>query len=93
MAWLRDLRLDHVRAQLRASADGEAGVGAAIKVADVAARYGFYHLGHFAAHYRRRFGELPSETVGGARPCDDMPTHTSHRLVTASPFCLSPSAA
>jgi AraC-like DNA-binding protein len=31
-------------------------------VSDIAARYGFFHLGHFAEGYRRRFGETPSET-------------------------------
>jgi AraC-like DNA-binding protein len=93
MAWLRDLRLDHVRAQLKASADGSSGVGQAIKVADIAARYGFYHLGHFAAHYRRRFGELPSETAGVAAAREAAPTPASRHRVTATPFCASQSAA
>jgi transcriptional regulator GlxA family with amidase domain len=67
MAWLRELRLEKVRAELQARPTGHDGVGTAIKVADVAARFGFFHLGHFAAHYRRRFGELPSETASGAQ--------------------------
>lgn len=61
MAWLRELRLEHVRSRLQAPAD--AAGGEAVRVADVAARFGFFHLGRFAAHYRRRFGELPSETA------------------------------
>jgi transcriptional regulator GlxA family with amidase domain len=58
MVFLRELRLDRVRAALlAASTDGRVP-----KVCDVAARYGFFHLGHFASHYRLRFGETPSET-------------------------------
>jgi len=36
-------------------------------VSDVANRWGFWHLGQFAADYRARFGELPSQTVERAR--------------------------
>jgi AraC-like DNA-binding protein len=60
MEYLRDVRLDRVRDELR-SASPERGV----QVASVAARYGFVHLGHFAAQYRVRFGEVPSETLRG----------------------------
>jgi len=34
-----------------------------IRIADVANEWGFWHMGQFAADYRRHFGELPSETV------------------------------
>lgn len=34
-------------------------------IADVANRWGFWHLGRFAADYREMFGELPSETRRG----------------------------
>jgi AraC-like DNA-binding protein len=57
MEFLREIRLDRVRAELLASA----GVAAA-GVREVAQKYGFLHLGHFAAQYRARFGERPSET-------------------------------
>jgi transcriptional regulator GlxA family with amidase domain len=57
MEFLREIRLDRVRAELLASA-GVAAVG----VREVAQKYGFLHLGHFAAQYRARFGERPSET-------------------------------
>lgn len=70
MAWLRELRLEKVRAELQSRSSGQDGIGAAIKVADVAARFGFFHLGHFAAHYRRRFGELPSATASAPRARD-----------------------
>jgi AraC-like DNA-binding protein len=36
-------------------------------VTDVALHWGFTHLGIFAARYRERFGELPSETLRTAR--------------------------
>jgi len=50
------VRLSGVRRDLRRA---EAGV----KIADVANRWGFWHLGQFAADYRRQFCELPSETL------------------------------
>jgi AraC-like DNA-binding protein len=62
MAWLRNLRLDHVRAELL-TGPSPAGVQRAATVSIIAARYGFFHLGHFSAHYRTRFGETPSETL------------------------------
>jgi transcriptional regulator GlxA family with amidase domain len=57
MEFLRELRLDRVREELKASARGADG-----GVREVAQKYGFLHLGHFAAQYRARFGERPSET-------------------------------
>ena len=57
MEYLREIRLRRVRDQLRASqAD-------AVTVSEVAAQWGFLHAGHFAAHYHRRFGERPSDTL------------------------------
>jgi AraC-like DNA-binding protein len=32
-------------------------------IADIANKWGFWHMGQFAADYRRHFGELPSETL------------------------------
>jgi AraC family transcriptional regulator, ethanolamine operon transcriptional activator len=57
VAYLRLARLHRVRAALR---DPDA---AMLKVGDVAARWGFWHLGKFAGDYQRLFGELPSETL------------------------------
>lgn len=54
MDFLRDLRLDRVRAEL---------LSAEASVRATAERYGFLHLGHFAAQYRSRFGERPSDTL------------------------------
>ncbi len=33
------------------------------RVSDIANRWGFWHMGQFAADYRRQFGELPSDTL------------------------------
>ena len=34
-------------------------------ITELALQFGFNHLGHFAASYKQRFGELPSKTVRG----------------------------
>lgn len=54
--FLRALRLNGVRRELRRTRPEE-------RVADVAARWGFWHPSQFAADYRMMFGERPSETV------------------------------
>jgi AraC family transcriptional regulator, ethanolamine operon transcriptional activator len=51
-AYVRAVRLDHVRRELRGSAS----------VTEVATRWGFWHFGNFSNEYRGQFGELPSET-------------------------------
>ena len=63
-AYLNAIRLNAVHKQLRATASG------GIRVADAANAWGFWHMGQFAADYRRLFGENPSVTLGCiARPC------------------------
>ena len=57
MSYLRDVRLDRVRAELAVRDPGGA------TVTDVAYRWGFVHLGRFSVAYRRRYGESPSETL------------------------------
>ena len=32
-------------------------------IRDIANRYGFWHMGQFAADYKKLFGELPSKTL------------------------------
>lgn len=59
--YLRAVRLNNVRRELRTN------VTANTKVQDVAARWGFWHLGHFTTEYKRMFGEQPSETLRKAR--------------------------
>ena len=44
------------RRDLRACSQGET-------ITDIAKRWGFWHMGQFAADYKKQFGELPSETV------------------------------
>jgi AraC family ethanolamine operon transcriptional activator len=56
--YLRAVRLNGVRRELRAG-------GAPVQ--DVAARWGFWHLGQFSLDYKRQFGELPSATLKAAR--------------------------
>jgi AraC-like DNA-binding protein len=57
MRYLRDARLERVRQSLLNATPGE-------HVRDIAARWGFDHMGRFAHDYRRRFGESPSATLG-----------------------------
>ena len=55
--YLRLLRLEHVHAELLALHPDDA------TVSEVATRWGFLHLGRFAAAYAGKFGEKPSETL------------------------------
>lgn len=61
VAFLRAMRLNGVRRDLKSAARP------ADSVQDIAARWGFWHLGHFVTDYKRMFGELPSETLRGRR--------------------------
>lgn len=56
LEYLRNLRLNAVRRRLGTTAVHE------LQVGDAAAEMGFFHLSHFARHYRQLFGELPSDT-------------------------------
>lgn len=55
--YLRTIRLNAVRRDLRQGSPAETRVG------DVAAKWGFWHLGRLSGDYKAMFGELPSETV------------------------------
>lgn len=63
-AYLREVRLVRVREELRRGA-GELRDAGAPTVGEIAYRWGFAHLGRFAAAYRARFGESPSQTLRG----------------------------
>jgi transcriptional regulator GlxA family with amidase domain len=57
MAYLRHLRLEKVHEELATAAPGMA------SITEVAARWGFVHLGRFAAAYRSEYAERPSDTM------------------------------
>ncbi|MDT9593305.1 AraC family transcriptional regulator [Nocardioides zeae] len=63
MSHVRDVRLRRVFDDLNAAPPGPT-------VNQIAQRWGFLHMGRFADHYRRQYGELPSVTrrraLGGA---------------------------
>ncbi len=54
MLYLRRVRLQHVRDELLSGGGN---------VTSVALRWGFEHMGRFAAQYRQAFGETPSQTL------------------------------
>jgi len=54
--YLRAIRLNGARRELKQLAEPS------LTVHDVAARWGFWHMGAFSTDYRLQFGELPSET-------------------------------
>jgi AraC-like DNA-binding protein len=57
MTYLRDLRLRGIHAELVRAAPG------ATTVESVAYGWGMLHMGRFAAAYRRKFAEAPSQTL------------------------------
>lgn len=60
--WHAVMRLNLARRELIALGPGDA------RVADVAMRWGFYHLGRFSTRYRELFGEPPAATLRQPRP-------------------------
>jgi AraC-like DNA-binding protein len=56
-AYLRRVRLERAHDELHAADHGTA------TVAEVAQRWGFFHLGRFSSIYRTHFGEAPSDTL------------------------------
>lgn len=62
VAYLRALRLNAVRRELRMSTQSQG-------VQDVAARWGFWHLSRFSGDYRAMFGESPSQTLRRTQLC------------------------
>jgi AraC family ethanolamine operon transcriptional activator len=57
MAYVKGLRLYHVHRELWRAKISDT------RVSDVANAWGFWHMGQFAADYRKLFGELPSDTL------------------------------
>ncbi|AUX79404.1 AraC family transcriptional regulator [Sinorhizobium fredii] len=60
MLYLRDLRMSAVHEDLLQT-------GEQSSVTEIARKWGFAHLGRFASDYKRRFGQLPSETANERR--------------------------
>jgi AraC-like DNA-binding protein len=56
LAYLREIRLAAAQAELSSPLNR-------LSVRDVALKWGFTHMGHFAARYRAAYGETPSETA------------------------------
>ncbi|WP_370979481.1 AraC family transcriptional regulator [Agaribacterium sp. ZY112] len=56
MQFVRTLKLDAVHAALLESQHNSS-------IIDIALSYGFSHMGHFAAHYKKQFNEAPSDTL------------------------------
>ncbi len=54
--YLRAVRLNGVRRELKQASESS------VAVHDIAARWGFWHMGAFSADYKQQFGELPSTT-------------------------------
>lgn len=70
VTYLRALRLNQVRTELRRECTATVG--------EIAARWGFWHPSRFAADYRAMFGELPSATrrpqaLGTQAPQEQVP--------------------
>ena len=59
--YLQAVRLDGVRKDLRRDEPD-------VTVSNIANKWGFWHMGQFAADYKRQFGELPSETLRRTNP-------------------------
>jgi len=60
MRYLRTARFEKVREALTRAESEES-------IAEIAARWGFTHMGRFSVDYRRRFGEAPSATLRRGR--------------------------
>jgi len=54
--YIRSVRLNGVRRELMSTPAHQLSVG------DAAAKWGFFHLSHFASEYQELFMELPSQT-------------------------------
>lgn len=89
LGWVRRTRLARARQQLAAAGDD------ATNITDVALANGFNQFGRFAARYRNQFGELPSQTLRGARTHRDVPEIDDEALrltwrAVASAFAVGP---
>ncbi len=56
LAYFMDLKLARAHESLKFAKDNQT-------VSEIAMHWGFYHLGSFAQKYKKRYGELPSQTL------------------------------
>jgi AraC family transcriptional regulator, ethanolamine operon transcriptional activator len=61
VAYMRNLRLHRVRAELQTSAYQVS------TIANIASKWGFWHMSLFSRYYRELFGECPNETLERSR--------------------------
>jgi transcriptional regulator GlxA family with amidase domain len=80
MAYYKARRLNAARHELKRTDSAESAVH------QVAARWGFWHTGAFAADYRRQFGELPSETLRGGPARQGRPAAPGPALTASGAF-------
>lgn len=66
MAYLHEIRLTAAHQDLMNTDEAQS-------VADIALKWGFTHLGRFAADYKKRFGILPSQTLRGGKGSEEGP--------------------
>lgn len=57
MAYIKSIKLDRIRKDLERHEPSET------TVTDIALKYGISHFSNFAASYKKKFGELPSDTL------------------------------
>ncbi|GAA6140975.1 helix-turn-helix domain-containing protein [Hydrogenophaga sp. 5NK40-0174] len=69
VSYMRSVRLNGVRRELMATTPQQLSIG------DAAAKWGFFHLSHFASEYHDLFAELPSQTQRAVR--ESSPQFTS----------------
>jgi len=63
VAWFRVMRLNEAHRELRDRGSSDT------RIAEVAMRWGFSHLGRFSIEYRKFFGETPSQTLRYSLTC------------------------
>ena len=79
---ISSVRLQGTRSELKQA-------NSAIAVAEIANRWGFWHLGDFARVYRREFNELPSQTLHSHKKAQ-LPPQESRRMLQSLPSSSFP---
>ncbi|MEU4827747.1 helix-turn-helix domain-containing protein [Actinomadura sp. NPDC023710] len=79
---IRNVRLHQARTELLIALPGQ------VRVADIAARVGYPGRSRFTAHYRDRYGELPSTTMRRAPS-----TNPTTSVLSLSQFIAEPAPA